>query len=147
MLTCEMIRVISLLKQISNGLDATTDTKNGKDELLMDATLLDRLCRVGLIRVASQDADKPLRYELTKELREISLCDILRVSGGEVRLSFDDEKEIYDRYGAAGQQLGVTNYMACRFLSQIKLSDISLPTDSSDCLDSLSKSVEQLLKQ
>lgn len=135
MLTCEMIRAISLLKQISNGLDVTTDTKNGEDEFPMNATLLDRLCRIGLIRVAPQDAGKSLRYELTKELREISLCDILRVSGGEVRLSFDDEKEIYDRYGTAGQQLGVTNYMVCRFLSQIKLSDISLPTDSSGCLE------------
>lgn len=147
MLTCEMIRVISLLKQISNGFDVTTDTKNGEDEFLMNTTLLDSLWRAGLIRIASQDAGIAIRYELTKELREINLCDILRVSGGEVRLSFDDEKEIYDRYGAAGQQLGVTNYMACHFLSQIKLSDISLPADSSDCLDSLSKSVEQLLKQ
>jgi hypothetical protein len=124
MLTQKMIRVISLLKQVSNSCPAIADE---------DAVWLESLCRAGLVHRTDEDTDTLSHYALTKPLRQISLCDVLRVAGGEVVLSFDDQKEIYDRYGAAGQRLGVTNYMACRFLSEINLAEVVLPdADSED---------------
>ena len=115
MLTQKMIRVISLLKQVSNSCPAIADE---------DAVWLESLCRAGLVYRTSGGTNTSCRYALTKPLQQINLCEVLRVAGGEVVLSFDDQKEIYDRYGAAGQRLGVTNYMACRFLSDINLAEV-----------------------
>ena len=124
MLTQKMIRVISLLKQVSNSCPSLADE---------DVVWLDSLCRAGLVCRTGEGDNAPCRYTLTKPLRQISLCEVLRVAGGEVVLSFDEEKEIYDRYGSAGRRLGVTNYMACRFLSDINLSEVLLPdADSGD---------------
>ncbi len=124
MLTQKMIRVINLLKQVSNSCPTIADE---------DTVWLESLCRAGLVCHTDEDADTPCHYALAKPLRQISLCEVLRVAGGEVVLSFDEEKEIYDRYGAAGQRLGVTNYMACRFLSDINLAEVVLPdADSED---------------
>lgn len=124
MLTQKMIRVISLLKQVSNSCLAMADE---------DSVWLEGLCRAGLVCRTGEGDNSPCRYTLVKPLRQISLCEVLRVAGGEVVLSFDEEKEIYDRYGAAGQRLGVTNYMACRFLSEINLAEVVLPdADSED---------------
>ena len=118
MLTQKMIRVISLLKQVSNSCPTLADE---------DTVWLESLCRAGLVCHTDENADTPNHYVLAKPLRQISLCEVLRVAGGEVVLSFDEEKEIYDRYGAAGRRLGVTNYMACRFLSEINLTEVVLP--------------------
>ena len=124
MLTQKMIRVISLLKQVSNSCSAIADE---------DAVWLESLCRAGLLYRTGGGTNTSCRYALTKPLQQINLCDVLRVAGGEVILSFDEEKEIYDRYGAAGRRLGVTNYMACRFLSEINLAEVVLPdADSED---------------
>ena len=122
MLTQKMIRVISLLKQVSNSCSAIADE---------DVVWLERLCRADLVYRTSGGTNTSCRYALTKPLRQISLCDVLRVAGGEVVLSFDDQKEIYDRYGAAGRRLGVTNYMACRFLSEINLAEVVVPDSPS----------------
>ncbi len=124
MLTQKMIRVISLLKQVSNSSTAIADE---------DAVWLESLCRAGLICRMGEGENTFCHYALIKPLQQITLCDVLRVAGGEVILSFDDQKDIYDRYGAAGQRLGVTNYMACRFLSEINLAEVVLPdADSED---------------
>lgn len=133
MLTYKILRVISLLKQISNASEITPDARNDADELPDSAILLDQLLSSGLIRVVSKDDARRAccQYELTKSLREITLCDVLRVTGGEIRLCFDDEKDIYDRYGAVGQRLGVVNYMTCRLLSDINLTEIVLPNSAS----------------
>ena len=122
MLTQKMIRVISLLKQVSNSCSAIADE---------DAVWLESLCRAGLVHRTGEGENASCRYALTKPLQQISLCEVLRVAGGEVVLSFDDQKEIYDRYGAAGQRLGVTNYMACRFLSDINLAEVVVPDSPS----------------
>lgn len=118
MLTQKMIRVISLLKQVSNSCPAIADE---------DVVWLESLCRAGLVCHTGEGESASCSYVLAKPLRQISLCEVLRVAGGEVVLSFDEEKEIYDRYGAAGRRLGVTNYMACRFLSEINLAEVVLP--------------------
>lgn len=121
MLTYEMIRVISLLKRIGSASRVLTQE---------DKVLADRLCLMGLVRSVSQNGRESGCYELTKPLKQISLCDVLRFTGGEVRLSFNEDKEIYDRYGEAGRRLGVTNYMVCRFLAEINLTEVVFPDSS-----------------
>lgn len=130
MLTREMKNVISLLKEIAymqghpvreQSLPETSRTKVRK--------LLDCLCREGLLRIMGGTGCDPLYYcyALCYPLQEITLCDLLRVTGGTIHLSVDDTKEIYEDYGMAGRRLGVMNDMACHFLSQINLTEIILP--------------------
>lgn len=121
MLTQKMIRVITLLKQI-----------DGFPQVLCaeDAVLLDDFCRAGLVHRMGDNESTSCRYALIKPLRQINLCDVLRIVGGEVLLSLDDEKEIYECYGSAGRRLGVINYMTCRFLSDINLAEVVLPDSS-----------------
>jgi len=73
------------------------------------------------------------RYELTRPLRQITLCDVLRLTNGEIHLCFEGGKDIYDRYGSAGRRLGVANYVTCHLLSEINLAEVVLPdADSED---------------
>ena len=118
MLTQKMIRVINLLKQVSNPCPTIADE---------DTVWLESLCRAGLVCHTDEDADTPCHYALAKPLRQISLCEVLRVAGGEGVLSFDEEKDIYDRYGSAGRRLGVANYVTCHLLSDINLAEVVLP--------------------
>jgi len=130
MLTREIKETIALLKEIAymqgcpareQSLPEVSRTKVRK--------LLDSLCRAGLLRIMDGTGCDPLYfcYALCHPLREITLCDILRVTGGIIHLSVDDTKEIYEDYGMAGRRLGVMNDMACHFLSQINLTEIVLP--------------------
>lgn len=130
MFTWEIKEAISLLKEIEymqgrpirgQSLPEASRTKVRK--------LLDCLCREGLLRVMDRTGCDPLyfRYTLCHPLQEITLCDILRVTGGTIHLSVGDTKEIYENYGMAGRRLGVMNDMACHFLSEINLTEIVLP--------------------
>lgn len=129
MLTQEMIRVITLLKRISNGLDVTVGIMCSEDETSKNVVLLGRLCDAGLIRTVVPNGSGIVChcYELTRPLRQITLCDVLRITNGEIHLCFDGGKDIYDRYGSAGRRLGVANYVTCHFLSDINLAEIVLP--------------------
>lgn len=129
MLTYKMIRVITLLKQISNGSEIIFDAEDSADDESGNAILLDRLCSAGLIRAATENEQGVFcgRYELTRPLRQITLCDVLRLTNGEIHLCFEGGKDIYDRYGSAGRRLGVANYVTCHFLSDINLAEIVLP--------------------
>jgi len=55
MLTYKMIRVITLLKQISNGSEIIFDAEDSADDESGNAILLDRLCSAGLIRAATDE--------------------------------------------------------------------------------------------
>ncbi len=135
MLTREIKETISLLKEIEYIQDSPV-----REQSLPAASrikvrkLLDCLCREGLLRIIDGTGRDPLyfHYALCYPLREITLCDILRVTGGTIHLSVDDTKEIYEDYGMAGRRLGVMNDMACHFLSQINLTEIVLPEASID---------------
>ncbi len=135
MLTYKMIRVITLLKQISNGSEIIFDAEDSADDESGNAILLDRLCSAGLIRAATENEQGVFcgRYELTRPLWQITLCDVLRLTNGEIHLCFEGGKDIYDRYGSAGRRLGVANYVTCHFLSEINLAEVVLPdADSED---------------
>jgi DNA-binding IscR family transcriptional regulator len=130
-----MIRVITLLKQISNGSEIIFDAEDSADDESGNAILLDRLCSAGLIRAATENEQGVFcgRYELTRPLRQITLCDVLRLTNGEIHLCFEGGKDIYDRYGSAGRRLGVANYVTCHLLSEINLAEVVLPdADSED---------------
>ena len=135
MFTWEIKEAISLLKEIEymqgrpirgQSLPEAFRTKVRK--------LLDCLCREGLLRVMDGTGCDPLyfRYTLCHPLQKITLCDILRVTGGTIHLSVGDTKEIYENYGMAGRRLGVMNDMVCHFLSEINLTEIVLPEASVD---------------
>ncbi len=132
MLTREIKEVISLLKEIAYMQGYPIREQSFPEAFRTKVReLLECLCREGLLRVMDGIGCDPLyfRYALCYPLQEITLCDILRVTGGVIYLSVDDTKEIYETYGMAGRRLGVMNDMACYFLSQINLAEITLPQE------------------
>ncbi|WP_319505840.1 hypothetical protein [Bacteroides graminisolvens] len=133
MLTNEITKVISLLKHISYVQNVSEKIDFSRNEFVgeFEPVLLDQLCMAGLLRKSEKEKNGSIRYlyELSRPLQQISICDIIQVTGGNIKLCFDDEIEIYDRYGMAGHRLGVANFMTCHFLSEINLAEIVLPDE------------------
>lgn len=128
MLSLEVIKAVSLLKDIHYGLSVA---RSKREHSLSEADmrrLLEKFLSSGLVRL------KPNRiagmrlcsYELCYPLYQISLCDILVVTGGGIEFSVEDSEDIYNNYGLAGRRLGVLNQMACHYLSDIHLTDVLL---------------------
>jgi len=128
MLSLEVIKAVSLLKDIHYGISAT---RSRREHPLSEADmrrLLEKFLSSGLVRLKpNRIPDMRLcSYELCYPLYQISLCDILVVTGGGLELSVEDNEDIYNNYGLAGRRLGVLNQMACRCLSDIHLTDVLL---------------------
>lgn len=128
MLSLEVVKAVSLLKEINYGLSGTESARRSPLSELDTRRLLGKLHSSGLIRL------KPVRngatgsgsYELCYPIYQISLCDILVATGGGIELSMENTEDIYNNYGMAGKRLGVLNQMACRYLSEIHLTDVFL---------------------
>ncbi|WP_321332390.1 hypothetical protein [uncultured Bacteroides sp.] len=126
MLSPEILKAVALIKDIHYGIPLSESRRR---HLLSDADrrkLLNRFRSAGMIRLKNEmgDVHLPDSYELCYPLHEISLCDIMVATGGGIAFSMEDTEEIYNRYGMAGNRLGVLNQMACRYLSEIRLTDL-----------------------
>jgi hypothetical protein len=129
MLSLEVIKAVSLLKDIHYGLSVTRSKRSYPLSEVDMSRLLDKFLSSGLIRLKPNLNGRSTNlasYELCYPLYQISLCDILVVTGGGIELSVEDSEDIYNNYGLAGRRLGVLNQMACRCLSDIHLTDVLL---------------------
>lgn len=129
MLTYEVKEAILLLKRIEYGQGRlVTEQMLPEASRIFIRGVLKRLGDSGLLRIVDDAGADPLnfRYALRRPLSGITLCDILRITGGYIHLSMDDEK-MSDDYGLVGRRLNVVNDMACRLLSEIRLVEIVLP--------------------
>lgn len=128
MLSREVIKAIEILKDINYSLD---NTESNALHPLSDVTsrrLLKKLYISGLVRLkADKRTDSELNsYELCHPLNQISLCDIMIVTGEGLELCVENTEDIYTRYGLVGRRLGILNQLACYYLSEIHLTDICL---------------------
>ncbi|WP_321332223.1 hypothetical protein [uncultured Bacteroides sp.] len=126
MLSLEVLKAVALIKDIRYGISLS---ESRRAHLLTDTErrkLLDCFRSAGLVRLKDPAGDVrlPGSYELCYPLHEISLCDIMVATGGGIAFSMEDTDSIYARYGMAGGRLGVLNQMACRYLSEIRLTDL-----------------------
>ncbi|MBP1613713.1 MAG: hypothetical protein H6Q13_1161 [Bacteroidetes bacterium] len=128
MLSPEVIRAIEILKGINYSLN---DAENKTLRPLLDISsqcLLEKLRKSDLIRLRSGKHDTLIlsSYELCHPLDQISLCDILIITGEGFKISIENAEDIYTRYGVVGRRLGILNQLACYYLSQIHLTDMCL---------------------
>lgn len=129
MLTYEVKEAILLLKRIEYGQGRlVTEQMLPEASRIFVRGVLKRLCDSGLLRIVDNVGADPLcfRYALCRPLSGVTLYDILRITGGYIHLSMDDES-MADDYGLVGRRLNVVNDMACRLLSEIRLVEIVLP--------------------
>lgn len=63
-------------------------------------------------------------YELTQELEDLSLLDILEATGEHLNCNQPTTEGLYYRYGPVGQKLGVVNHMTRLYLKEIRLIDL-----------------------
>lgn len=128
MLSPEVLRAIEILKGINYPLN---DAENKTLRPLLDISsqcLLEKLRKSDLIRLRSGKHDTLIlsSYELCHPLDQISLCDILIITGEGFKISIENAEDIYTRYGVVGRRLGILNQLACYYLSQIHLTDMCL---------------------
>ncbi|WP_071145230.1 hypothetical protein [Bacteroides ihuae] len=128
MLSLEIVKAVSLLKEINYGLSGTESARKSPLSEFDTRRLLSKLHSSGLIRLKAvkNGALGSSSYELCYPIYQISLCDILVATGGGIELSVENTEDIYNNYGMAGKRLGVLNQMACRYLSEIHLTDVFL---------------------
>lgn len=128
MLNLDMRRVISLLKEIDY-MEGYAVHEQSLPELsrLKASNLLEKLLRDGLLHVIDFSSEDILlsRYALCRPIQEITLYDILRVTGGTLQLSLDDTKKIDGEYGSADRRLRVLESMIYRFLSEIYIPEVT----------------------
>lgn len=128
MLSLEVIKAIGILKDINYSLDeAENNTLNSL--LDMDTrVLLEKFCKSGLVRLKADNCigSGLDSYELSQPLNQISLCDILIITGEGFKITVENTEDIYASYGAIGRRLEILNQLSCYYLSQIHLTDICL---------------------
>lgn len=133
MLNLDMRRVISLLKEIDY-MKGYAVREQSLPELsrLKASKLLEQLLRDGLLHVIDSSSEDPLlfRYALCRPIQEITLYDILRVTGGALQLSLNDAKKIDGEYGFADRRLRVLESMIYRFLSEIYILEVTFSRES-----------------
>ena len=128
MLSLEVIKAIGILKDINYSLD---EAENNTLNPLLDMdtrVLLEKFCESGLVRLRADNCtDSGLdSYELSQPLNQISLCDILIITGEGFKITVENTENIYTCYGVVGRRLEILNQLACYYLSQIHLTDICL---------------------
>ncbi len=124
MLTPLTQTAISMLCDIEHG--GTTDTQPHY-ALFMNTVseLLHKLETGGLIRCKdAEHKDKLSSYELTRPCHEISLLDLLEVTGEHLNCNHPTSEALYSRYQRAATKLGVINQMTRVYLSEIKLNNL-----------------------
>jgi len=133
MLTLEMKELIFLLKEVSYTQGyAEREQSLSESSRQLVRELLERLPESELLRVVTSCPSDSLlsRYELSRPLQEITLCDILRATGGFLELPPMDLSRLQsDQYGLAGRRLDVLGGMIRRALSEISVADIILRED------------------
>lgn len=130
MLTEEMKELIFLLKEISYMQGYAVREQSFPESLRLQARQrLDQLlCHHLLHVVVSSSSDSLFScYALNRPLQEITLYDILLITGGHLELSLDQSKDLWSEYGPAGRRLGVLVSMFCHFLSEISVVEVVLP--------------------
>lgn len=87
--------------------------------------LLAKLESGGLIRCINPDKrDNLSSYELTRPTFEISLLELLEMTGEHLNCNYPTNEALYSRYPGAAAKLGVVNQMTRVYLSEIKLNDL-----------------------
>jgi len=128
MLSLEVLKAIGILKDINYSLDHTENNALNPFSDMDSRVLLEKLCTSGIVRLkADKCTDLGLNsYELCHPLDQISLCDILIITGEGLEISVENTENIYTCYGVVGRRLEILNQLACYYLSQIHLTDICL---------------------
>jgi DNA-binding IscR family transcriptional regulator len=125
-----MRETISLLKEISYMQGYALCERSLPESSRGQAReLLGCLWRSGLLRIVESSGDDLLcfRYALSRPLQDITLYDVLRVTGGYLRLYTEPDECLNESCGIVGHRLSVMNDMACRFFSEIRLVEVILP--------------------
>lgn len=92
--------------------------------LFMNAVseLLGKLETGGIIRCTdSMHRDKLSSYELTRPCHEISLLNLLEVTGEHLNCNYPTNEALYTRYRSAAAKLGIINQITRLYLTDIKL--------------------------
>jgi hypothetical protein len=125
-----MRETISLLKEISymHGY-ALREQSLPEPSRGQVCELLGSLWHGGLLRVVDSAGDDLLgfRYALSRPLGEITLYDVLLVTGGYLCFPKNAPVDFSVQYGPAGQRLNVLESMAYRFLSEIPVVEVVFP--------------------
>lgn len=115
-----------LLKEISyqHGGESLPESK-----LTIQPDLVDHLCHSGLLRLVETGNNALCKscYVLCRPMYEITLYDILSVTGGDLHLSVGSPYDFSRQYGLAGQRLAVLESLIYHFLSEIPIVEVILP--------------------
>jgi len=124
MLTPITQTAISMLYDISHG---GTSVNLSHYALFMNTVseLLHKLENGGLIRCKdAENRDRLSSYELTRPCHQITLLELLEVTGEHLNCNHPTSELLYTRYRGAAGKLGVVNQMTRVYLSEIKLNDL-----------------------
>lgn len=124
MLTPLTQTAISMLYDIAHG--GTSD--NLPHYALFMNTVSELLAKLesgGLVRCINPDKrDNLSSYELTRSCVDVSLLELLELTGEHLNCNHPTNEALYTRYPGAAAKLGVVNQMTRVYLTDIKLSDL-----------------------
>lgn len=124
MLTPLTQTAISILHEIAYG----GSHKPSSDYALFQNTVSELLARLetgGLIRCTdTEHRSLPASYELARPCYQISLLDLLEVTGEHLNCNHPTSESLYQRYRGAAAKLGVINHVTRVYLSEVKLNDL-----------------------
>lgn len=124
MLTPLTQTAISMLCDITHG--GTSDNLPHYDLYMNTVSeLLAKLESGGLIRCINPDRrDNLSSYELTRSCFDVTLLELLELTGEHLNCNHPTNETLYARYPGAAPKLGVVNQMTRLYLSDIKLNDL-----------------------
>lgn len=124
MLTPLTQTAISMLHTIANS-GASDDFSRYALYMNTVSELLQKLENGGLIRCKDAEHRERLSsYELTRPCQQVSLLDLLELTGEHLNCNHPTNETLYAQYRGAAAKLGVVNQMTRIYLSEIKLSDL-----------------------
>lgn len=122
MITPKTQAAIAVLKNIyaeTDGTDECSLSENEKRELL------EKFATVGIISLADKESPQtPAAYKPARKSVDVSLLDILEVTGEHLNCNRPTTEEFYLKYGNAAKKLGVVNQITRTYLKEIKLFDL-----------------------
>lgn len=107
--------------------DTGTPSRSQRYALSTDiqSRILSKLESAGLVRlVLPEEPGELSSYQPARNIRDISLLDILEATGEHLNCNQPTTEKFYMRYGRAAIKLGVVNHMTRLYLKEIKLPDL-----------------------